>query len=104
MTRPSPELLAETARLAFHFHWPLDTLLDLEHRDRRLFLAQAEGLAAASAVRAAPIMAPPDVMLPAVEPEGEPVAEAEVEVEVDLEAIKDDRVRKLFQTYFPAAS
>ena len=97
MTRPSPhQLLTETARLAFHFHWPLDTLLDLEHRDRRLFLAQAEGLAAASAVRAAPMMAPPDVM----EPEPEPVAEAEV----DLDAIKDERVRKLFQTYFPAAS
>ena len=32
MTRPSPhELFAETARLAHHFHWPLDTILDLEH-------------------------------------------------------------------------
>ena len=43
MTGPSPrELLAETARLAHHVHWPLDTILDLEHRDRRLFLAEAE--------------------------------------------------------------
>ena len=32
MTRPSPdELLGETARLAYHLHWPLDTILDLEH-------------------------------------------------------------------------
>jgi hypothetical protein len=32
MTRPSPEqLLDEMARLAFHLHWPLDTILDLEH-------------------------------------------------------------------------
>jgi hypothetical protein len=42
MTGPSPQqLLAETARLAHHFHWPLDTILDLEHRDRSLFLAYA---------------------------------------------------------------
>ena len=47
MTRPSPEqLLAETARLAFHVHWPLDTIIDLEHRDRRRFLAEVERLAA----------------------------------------------------------
>ena len=45
MKRPSPhELLAEAAELAYHFHWPLDTILDLEHRDRRVFLAEAETL------------------------------------------------------------
>jgi hypothetical protein len=49
MTRPSPEqLLDETARLAYHLHWPLDTILDLEHRDRRQFLNEAERLAAFS--------------------------------------------------------
>jgi hypothetical protein len=46
MTRPSPEdLLLETARLAYHFHWSLDTILDLEHPDRRLFLSEASALA-----------------------------------------------------------
>ena len=46
MTRPSsPECRAETARLAYHLHWPLDTILDLEHRDRRQFLAEADALA-----------------------------------------------------------
>jgi hypothetical protein len=46
MMRPSPpECLAETARLAYHLHWPLDTILDLEHRDRRHFLAEADALA-----------------------------------------------------------
>jgi hypothetical protein len=46
MTRPSrPAVLAETARLAYHLHWPLDSILDLEHRDRRLFLAEADALA-----------------------------------------------------------
>ena len=45
MMRPSPEeLLAETARLAYHLHWPLDTILDLEHPDRRRFLADADQL------------------------------------------------------------
>jgi hypothetical protein len=45
MTGPSPQqLLTETARLAHHFHWPLDTILDLEHRDRRLFLDEARAL------------------------------------------------------------
>ena len=46
MTRPSREhLLAETAHLAYHLHWPLDTILDLEHQDRRRFLAEARALA-----------------------------------------------------------
>jgi hypothetical protein len=46
MTRPSPELLLEeTARLAFHLHWPLETILDLEHADRRKFLREADALA-----------------------------------------------------------
>jgi hypothetical protein len=47
MTRPSPEeVLGETARLAYHLHWPLDTILDLEHHDRRRFLRDAEAIAA----------------------------------------------------------
>jgi hypothetical protein len=47
MMGPSPdELFAETARLAYHFKWSLDSVLDLEHRDRRRLLAHAEALAA----------------------------------------------------------
>jgi hypothetical protein len=50
MTRPSPEqLLGETARLAYHLHWPLDSILDLEHGDRRRFLAHVDALAAEGA-------------------------------------------------------
>ena len=46
MMRPSSEqLLAETARLAYHVHWPLDVILDLEHRDRRRFLDLAQSFA-----------------------------------------------------------
>jgi hypothetical protein len=49
MMGPSPEdLLGETARLAYHLHWPLETILDLEHADRRRFLRDAESLAVAS--------------------------------------------------------
>jgi hypothetical protein len=45
MMRPSPQqLIAETAGLAHHFHWSLDTILDLEHRDRRRFAAAAREL------------------------------------------------------------
>jgi len=45
MTRPSPrELFAEMARLAHHFHWSLDTILDLEHPDRRRFLREADAI------------------------------------------------------------
>ena len=35
-----PSLLAETARLAHAFHWSLDSILDLEHRDRQRFVAE----------------------------------------------------------------
>jgi hypothetical protein len=34
------------ARLANVLHWPLDTVLDLEHADRRRFLREAAGIAA----------------------------------------------------------
>jgi hypothetical protein len=45
MTRPSPhELLAEAAELAYHFHWPLEEILDLEHPDRRQFLEEASSI------------------------------------------------------------
>ena len=49
MTRPSPEeVLGETARLAYHLPWPLDTILDLEHHDRRRFLREADAMAGAT--------------------------------------------------------
>jgi hypothetical protein len=55
MTRPSPEhLLGEAARLAYHLHWPLETILDLEHADRRRFLSEAEAIANETLERADP--------------------------------------------------
>jgi hypothetical protein len=49
MMRPSlDQLYRETAELAYRLHWPLDTLLDLEHRDRRRFLDEVRRLETAS--------------------------------------------------------
>ena len=49
MTRPSPpELFAEMAGLSATLHWPLDTVLDREHPDRRRFLREAVSLQSGS--------------------------------------------------------
>ena len=37
MTYATDALYAELAYVAYHFHWPLDELLDLEHRERKRF-------------------------------------------------------------------
>jgi hypothetical protein len=72
MRGPSPDhLLTETARLAYHFHWPLDTILDLEHADRRRFLTEAGALAGVGShrqdVSAEPLDAPyPDALTQAL--------------------------------------
>jgi hypothetical protein len=34
MRYPAADLWDEIAYLGYHLHWELDTLLDLEHRDR----------------------------------------------------------------------
>jgi hypothetical protein len=39
-------LLDEVAYIAGVFHWSLDTILDLEHRDRAHFLAVARAMTA----------------------------------------------------------
>jgi hypothetical protein len=41
LTYATADLLDEVAYLAAVLHWPLDTLLDLEHPDRAHFLAYA---------------------------------------------------------------
>ncbi|MEY2516203.1 MAG: hypothetical protein QOJ89_3561 [bacterium] len=49
MMRPSPpQLFAEMARLADRFGWGRDTLLELEHRERRRWLAELDRLGGAS--------------------------------------------------------
>lgn len=49
MTYATEDLLEEVAYLAAAFHWPLDTLLDLEHPDRHRFLEHAKQLLEAPA-------------------------------------------------------
>ncbi|MEU8541338.1 DUF6760 family protein [Streptomyces sp. NPDC048717] len=44
MTYAADLLYEEVAYLAYHFHWPLDQLLDLEHAERLRFVAQATRL------------------------------------------------------------
>ncbi|NYI03891.1 DUF6760 family protein [Allostreptomyces psammosilenae] len=44
MTYATDRLYEEIAYLAYHFHWPLDQLLDLEHAERLRYVAQAARL------------------------------------------------------------
>jgi hypothetical protein len=45
LTRHGTEdLWSEIAYLAFHFHWELDTLLDLQHDDRNRLLTEVAAL------------------------------------------------------------
>jgi hypothetical protein len=40
MTYAADRLYEEVAYVAYHFHWPLDDLLDLEHGERRRFVQE----------------------------------------------------------------
>ena len=40
MTYAANRLYEELAYVAFHFHWPLDDILDLEHPVRRRFVEE----------------------------------------------------------------
>ena len=49
MRGPSPrELYAEMATLALRLGWARDTVLDLEHRERRRWIEEIDGRGAAS--------------------------------------------------------
>ena len=37
---PSKRLFEEVAYLAYYLHWPMDTILNLEHRDRLNWLEE----------------------------------------------------------------
>ena len=40
MTYASDQLLEEVAYVAYHFHWPFEEILDLEHPLRRRFVEE----------------------------------------------------------------
>ena len=61
MAYPTRQLYEEIAFIAFHFHWPVHELMDMEHADRRRWCreiskintelnAQAAGPATASSL------------------------------------------------------
>jgi hypothetical protein len=37
---PSDRLLEEVAYIAYHFHWPYDQIMRLEHRERQQWVAE----------------------------------------------------------------
>jgi hypothetical protein len=39
-TYPREQLQQEIAYLAYHFHWPLDDILDMEHDERHIWLRE----------------------------------------------------------------
>ncbi|CAN5915789.1 hypothetical protein BH23ACT10_BH23ACT10_38070 [soil metagenome] len=44
MRYPTSDLWSEVGYLAYHLHWPLDDLLDLEHGDRTRLVTQVADL------------------------------------------------------------
>ncbi|MER6438279.1 MULTISPECIES: DUF6760 family protein [unclassified Streptomyces] len=44
MTYATDRIHEEIAYIAYHFHWSLETILDLEHRDRRRCTEQIAAL------------------------------------------------------------
>ncbi|MET7849612.1 DUF6760 family protein [Streptomyces avermitilis] len=44
MTYATDRIHEEIAYIAFHFHWSLEAILDLEHRDRRRYTEQIAAL------------------------------------------------------------
>ncbi len=40
MTYATDRIYEEVAYVAYHFHWPLDDLMDLEHPTRRRFVME----------------------------------------------------------------
>ncbi|GHD30454.1 hypothetical protein GCM10010313_73090 [Streptomyces violarus] len=44
MTYATDRLHEEIAYVAYHFHWSMNDILDLEHRDRRRYTAEIASL------------------------------------------------------------
>lgn len=40
MTCAADDLYREVAYVAYHFHWSLDDIMDLEHPERRRYVAE----------------------------------------------------------------
>lgn len=44
MTYPTDRLFEEVAYVAYHFHWSLEEILNLEHPDRQHFVRQISSI------------------------------------------------------------
>jgi hypothetical protein len=44
VTYATDRLHEEIAYVAYHFHWDLDDILDLEHRDRQRYVAEISSI------------------------------------------------------------
>jgi hypothetical protein len=55
---PSDRLYEEVAYIAFHFHWPPDAIIDLEHKDRQRWVAEIGKIHKQSQVQAPPKAVP----------------------------------------------
>jgi hypothetical protein len=44
VTYATDRLFEEVAYVAYHFHWGMDEILELEHPDRRRFAAEIAGI------------------------------------------------------------
>ena len=44
MTYAPDRLYQEVAYVAYHFHWPLDDILDLEHPERQRYVGEISRL------------------------------------------------------------
>ncbi|MEV5982905.1 MULTISPECIES: DUF6760 family protein [Streptomyces] len=44
MTYAADRIEEEVAYLAYHFHWGMDDILDLEHADRRAYVSRTATL------------------------------------------------------------
>jgi hypothetical protein len=51
VTYGAERVLEEVSYVAYHFHWPLGEILDLEHPDRARFVAEIARIGARSAAR-----------------------------------------------------
>ncbi len=51
MTYAADQLRAEVAYVAYHFHWPLGEILDLEHAERARYIGEISRLNEAAARR-----------------------------------------------------
>jgi hypothetical protein len=41
---PLEQMREEVAYIAYHFHWPLREILEMEHHDRRQWVEQIAGI------------------------------------------------------------